>query len=207
MTAPAAAVRSGLVIALLALYSVASHLAATSGVAGYAWLAWSSLVCGVALALPWKAGLALALALIGPMPWIPVAWLLAIPPVVIYLALAVWFGRTLLPGRAPLISRLASLERGELEPVLARYTRRLTAIWTAFFVAMATLAAALALLGDGHTWSLFTNGVSYLLMGALFFGEYAYRRLRYSEFRHASLPRMIRMLVAAGRTARRAQGR
>ena len=207
MTAPAAAVRSALVIALLALYSVASHVAATSGVAGYAWLAWSSLVCGVALALPWKAGLALALALIGPMPWIPAAWLLAVPPVVIYLALAVWFGRTLLPGRVPLISRFASLERGDLEPVLARYTRRLTAIWTAFFLAMATLAAVLAVLADGHTWSLFTNGLSYLLMGVLFFGEYAYRRLRYSEFRHASLPRMIRMLVAAGRTARRAQGR
>ena len=125
----------------------------------------------------------------------------------IYLALAVWFGRTLLPGRVPLISRFASLERGDLEPVLARYTRRLTAIWTAFFLAMATLAAVLALLADGHTWSLFTNGLSYLLMGVLFFGEYAYRRLRYSEFRHASLPRMIRMLVAAGRTARRAQGR
>jgi len=207
LTAPAAAVRSVLVIALLALYSVASHVAATSGAAGYAWLAWASLVAGVALALPWKAGLTLALALIGPMPWIPVAWLLAVPPVVIYLALAVWFGRTLLPGRVPLISRFASLERGELEPVLARYTRRLTAIWTAFFLAMATLAAVLALLADGHTWSLFTNGLSYLLMGVLFFGEYAYRRLRYSEFRHASLPRMIRMLVAAGRTARRAQGR
>jgi len=205
--APWRKVRSALVIALLCLYTVASHLAATSGAAAYAWLAWSSLAAGVGLALPWKAGLALALALIGPMPWVPVAWLVAVPPVVIYLALAVWFGRTLLPGRVPLISRFASLERGELEPVLAHYTRRLTAIWTAFFVAMATLSAVLALLGDGETWSFFTNGVSYLLMGVLFFGEYVYRRLRYSEFRHASLPRMIRMLVTAGRTARRAHGR
>jgi uncharacterized membrane protein len=196
-----------LVVALLCLYTFASHVAATGGAVAYAWLAWSSLVIGVALALPWKAGLAFALAFLGPVPWLPSDALLKVPPVVIYLALAAWFGRTLLPGREPLISRFASLERGELEPVLARYTRRLTAVWTAFFVAMALLSAALALAADGETWSIFTNGVNYLLMAVLFLGEYVYRRLRYSEFRHASLPRMIRMLVGAGRGNRRAPGR
>lgn len=205
--APARRLRSVLIIALLCLYTVASHVAATGGAAAYAWLAWSSLVVGVSLALPWKAGLALAVVLLGPVPWIPTDGLVKIPPVVIYLALAVWFGRTLLPGREPLISRFASLERGVLEPVLARYTRRLTAVWAAFFIAMALLSAELALASDGETWSIFTNGVNYLLMLLLFFGEYVYRRLRYSEFRHASLPRMIRMLVSAGRSGRRAQGR
>lgn len=196
-----------LVIALLCLYTVASHVAATGGDAAYAWLAWSSLVVGVSLALPWKAGLVLAAALLGPVPWIPGAVLLKAPPVVIYLALAAWFGRTLLPGREPLISRFASLERGELEPVLARYTRRLTAIWTAFFLAMALVSAELAFAADGGTWAIFTNGLNYLLILVLFLGEYVYRRLRYSEFRHASLPRMIRMLVSAGRAGRRARGR
>jgi uncharacterized membrane protein len=196
-----------LVIALLCVYTICSHVAVTSGTAAYAWIAWSSLVTGVAVALPWKAGLALAIALIGPVPWIPVDLLLKAPPVVIYLALGAWFGRTLLPGREPLISHFASLERGQLEPVLARYTRRLTAVWTAFFVAMATVSAALAVLADGETWSFFTNGVSYGLLAVLFLGEYVYRRVRYSEFRHASLPRMIRMLVTAGRPGHRAQGR
>ncbi len=196
-----------LVVALLCLYTFASHVAATGGAVAYAWLAWSSLVTGVALALPWKAGLAFALVFLGPVPWLPADALLKVPPVVIYLALAAWFGRTLLPGREPLISGFASIERGELEPVLARYTRRLTAIWTAFFLAMALLSAALALAADGETWSIFTNGVNYLLMAVLFLGEYVYRRVRYSEFRHASLPRMIRMLVTAGRGNRRAPGR
>jgi uncharacterized membrane protein len=199
--------RSVLMIALLCVYTISSHLAATSGTAIYAWVAWSSLVTVVAVALPWKAGLALALALLGPVPWVPVEVLLKAPPVIIYLALGAWFGRTLLPGREPLISQFASLERGQLEPVLARYTRRLTAVWTAFFAAMAVLSAALALLADGETWSFFTNGLNYGLMAVLFFGEYIYRRVRYSEFRHASLPRMIRMLVTAGRPGHRAHGR
>ena len=199
--------RSVLVIALLCVYTVASHVAATGGAVAYAWLAWSSLVLGVSLALPWKAGLALAVALLGPETWSPADTLLKVPPVVIYLALAAWFGRTLLPGREPLISRFASLERGELEPVLARYTRRLTGIWTAFFLAMAVLSGGLALGADGETWSIFTNGLNYLFIAVLFFGEYVYRRVRYSEFRHASLPRMIRMLVTAGRAGRRAHGR
>jgi uncharacterized membrane protein len=205
--APWRRLRSVLVIALLCAYTAASHVAATSGAPAYAWIAWSSLVAGVALALPWRAGLAFAAVLLGPVAWIPADVLLKAPPVAIYLALGIWFGRTLLPGREPLISRFASLERGRLEPVLARYTRRLTALWSAFFVGMAIACATLAVLADGRTWSVFTNGVNYLLMAVLFFGEYVYRRLRYSAFRHASLPRMIRMLVTAGRAGPRAHGR
>ena len=199
--------RSALVLALLCAYAVLSHLAATTNGSAFAWGAWLCLAGAIALALPWKAGLAIAAALLAPLAWVPIEALLRIPPVIIYLALGAWFGRTLLPGRQPLISGLASLERGELEPELARYTRRLTAIWSAFFFVMAVLSAALAVLADAETWSLFTNGVNYLLMALLFVGEYAYRRVRYSQYRHASFPRMMRMLFTAGRTRRRAAGR
>jgi uncharacterized membrane protein len=200
-------VRNALVVALLLAYAVLTHVAATTGGGNYALLAWCSLIAAIALALPWKAGLVAAIALLAPLAWLPIEALVKVPPAIIYLALAAWFGRTLLPGRQPLISGLASLERGELEPVLARYTRRLTAMWSAFFVLMAAVSAALAVFADAETWSVFVNGVSYLLIALLFVGEYVYRRVHYSQFRHASFPRMMRMLFTAGRTQRRAEGR
>ena len=55
--------------------------------------------------------------------------------------LAMFFGRTLLPGRTSLIERIARVSEPEMPPVLCRYTWRLTAIWCAYFV----LAAALSL--------------------------------------------------------------
>lgn len=194
-------------IALLCAYAAFSHFAATRGNAAFALVSWCCLVGAIALALPWKAGVPVALALLAPLPWVPIEALLRIPPAAIYLGLAVWFGRTLLPGRQPLISGFASLERGQLEPELARYTRRLTAVWSGFFAAMALASAVSALLGDVGTWSLVTNGINYVLMALLFFGEYAYRRVRYSRYRHASLPRMIRMIFTAVRAGHRPAGR
>jgi uncharacterized membrane protein len=200
-------IRSMAVIGMLCGYALCAHFAATAGTAGLAWASWLCLVGAIALALPWKAGVPVALVLLAPLAWVPIETLLRIPPAVIYLGLAVWFGRTLLPGRQPLISGFASIERGQLDPELARYTRRLTAIWSGFFAIMAVLSGATAVLGDVHTWSLVTNGVNYVLMALLFFGEYAYRRVRYSGYRHASLPRMIGMIFTAVRARRRAADR
>jgi uncharacterized membrane protein len=205
--APLRKTRSVLVVALLLAYAVLSHVAATTGGSDLALAAWVCLVAPIALALRWSTGLPIAAALLALLAWVPTEELLKVPPVIIYLALAAWFGRTLLPGRQPIISRFASLERGELEPVLARYTRRLTVMWSAFFAVMAVTSAALALFADAESWSLFTNGLNYLLMALLFVGEYAYRRVRYSQYEHASFPRMLRMLFTAGKAGRKAAGR
>lgn len=199
--------RNALAIALLCAYALLSHFAATTGRTDLAWISWLCLAAAPAIALRWKLGVPMTAALLAPLAWMPIAELLRVPPVIIYAALAAWFGRTLLPGREPFISRFASLERGELEPELASYTRLLTVIWSAFFAGMAAVSAALAVLADAGTWSLFTNGVNYVLIAALFVGEYVYRRVRYSHYRHASFPRMMRMLFTAGRTRRRAAGR
>ena len=53
--------------------------------------------------------------------------------------LALFFGRTLLPGREPLITRIARVSDPALAPHLCRYTRRLTAVWTGYFVFAAML--------------------------------------------------------------------
>jgi uncharacterized membrane protein len=54
--------------------------------------------------------------------------------------LAAFFGRTLLSGQTPLIERIARVSDPVLAPELCRYTRRLTMIWCAYFVAASLLS-------------------------------------------------------------------
>lgn len=53
--------------------------------------------------------------------------------------LAAFFGRTLLSGQTPLIERIARVSDPVLPPELRRYTRKLTVIWCAYFVAASLL--------------------------------------------------------------------
>lgn len=124
--------------------------------------------------------------------------LLFAPPVVIPAFAAAAFGVTLRRGSEPAISRIARLERGPLPPDLARYTRALTWIWTALLLAIAVVALVLARFASLAAWSLFTNILSYLLMAALFLGEYLYRRRRFPQYRHASLATLARNIRAGG---------
>src|SRR4029434_6742381 len=93
-------------------------------------------------------------------------------PVAINLALAALFAWTLRPGVEPMIARFARRERGTLEPELRGYTRRLTVVWVAFFVAMAAIAAWLSLAGWTAAWLAFALVGNYALIAALLVGEY-----------------------------------
>lgn len=127
----------------------------------------------------------------------PLSWLPYLPPVAINLLLCWLFGRTLAPGREPLIALFARMEQGELDARLARYTRCLTGVWTGFFALMALACVALAVFAPLWLWSLFANVLNYLLAALLFVGEYAWRRLRLRRYRHASLPQLVRNIVAS----------
>jgi uncharacterized membrane protein len=122
----------------------------------------------------------------------PVEWMLFVPPIVINLALAWLFGRTLVRGRVPLIARFAILEQGTLSAELVTYTRTLTWLWTLLFIAAAAVSLALALSGHRDAWSLFTNFLNYVLVAALFLGEFVYRRLRFRNYRHHSPLQLLR---------------
>ena len=124
--------------------------------------------------------------------------LLFAPPILINAALALVFGASLRPGREPVISVFARMEQGPLPADLERYTRLLTWVWTALFAAMAAAALALALFGSLAAWSTFTNLVAYMLALALFVGEYAYRRWRYRQYRHATLFELAANVRSAG---------
>ena len=125
-----------------------------------------------------------------------------VPPVVVNLGLAAWFGVTLRAGNEPVISRFARIERGHLAPDLVAYTRRLTKVWTVFFLAMAAVSAALAALPSAALWAWFTTFGNWICVVALFLGEYVYRRRRFAHYPHASPMRVIALVRAQWRAPR-----
>ncbi|MES2069920.1 MAG: hypothetical protein V4488_06200 [Pseudomonadota bacterium] len=134
------------------------------------------------------------------------ALLLMLPPSALNAMLAWFFGRTLLGGREPIISSFARIEQASLNQSpnmalpadLVGYTRTLTKIWSALFVAMALFSALLAWSGMYTWWALFTGLISYLLMAALFLGEYLFRRLRFAHHPHAQPFQLMWFLIKSG---------
>lgn len=114
-----------------------------------------------------------------------------IPHAAIYLALLWWFGHTLLPGREPLITRLACRVHGVLQPDLQAYTRRLTFAWCIFFAAQLAISALLFQFASPGSWSFFINLMNFPLLALMFAGEYLYRVARHPGFPRASIPTAI----------------
>ena len=102
-------------------------------------------------------------------------------------ALAVLFGRTLLAGREPLVTRFARIVRGELQPAIERYTRSVTLAWTLFFIVMALIAVVLYSAAPRETWSAFVNLLTLPCVLAMFVAEYAVRRIRFPALQHSSI--------------------
>jgi len=114
----------------------------------------------------------------------------------IHLALAATFGATLRRGATPLITAAAARIHRNFTPAMRAYTRRLTALWTAYFVAMIVLSATLYLLAPWSWWSLFCNVATPLSALALFVGEYVWRGVRHPDFEPVTLAGMARAFRA-----------
>lgn len=95
-------------------------------------------------------------------------------PVIVSLTLALVFGLTLLYPPS-MIERFARRQTPTLDARGVRYTRRLTQIWISFFLVNAGIAAWTVIAGSLEQWTLYNGLVSYLLAGALFFGEWPVR--------------------------------
>lgn len=102
--------------------------------------------------------------------------LLLWPPLLIYFGLAMLFALSLLPGRRPLVTRIASLLDGELDVAALRYTRWVTAGWAVFLSLLGVTSLWLACCGTREMWSLFTNLWGYGLILLFFGAEFALRR-------------------------------
>ncbi|MDP1899800.1 MAG: hypothetical protein Q8K96_05045 [Rubrivivax sp.] len=135
--------------------------------------------CGAALAL-----IAGALALGGAEN---VQRLYVLQYVGINVAMCTVFASTLRKGSTALITRLAAHVHRDFTPALQAYTRRLTALWAAYFVVMAVASVALFAWAPWSWWSLFANLVTPAAVVALFAGEQVFRHLRHPEFERASI--------------------
>jgi uncharacterized membrane protein len=74
-----------------------------------------------------------------------------------------------------MIERFARLSCPELPLAGIQYTRRVTAVWCLFFILNGSVAAASAF-STREWWLLYNGLISYLLMGALYLGEWLVRR-------------------------------
>ncbi len=202
LSGPLRAAASGL---LLLGWVAASHLGSTGR---------GPVDLHVAVAVaPFLLALAIGLARLRPWPLRPIGWLVAaaslwalwpwlraqvallyyLQHLGFHLALAALFGASLLgPGDA-LITRLARRLHGpDLSPGHLRYTRQITAAWTAFFVLNALVSTGLFLLAPREVWSLHANVLTGPLVGAMFLIETAWRRAVLPPHERPSLAAVVR---------------
>ena len=132
--------------------------------------------------------------------WLVVAgnglYALYIPPAAIPAALFALFAGSLRADQTPLVTRIAqTMHDGPLPDDLVRHTRHVTQLWCGVCAALFASAVLLALFAAPPLWSLMTNVVHYLVLGAVFVLEYAYRRIRFRHHDHDGLLRYLRRLV------------
>lgn len=102
--------------------------------------------------------------------------LLRLYPAAVNLGMLALFGLSL-AFPPSMVERFARLGEPDLPAAAIGYTRRVTQLWCVFFVANGTAAAYTALFSSRDNWALYNGFIAYLLMGALFAGEWLYRRL------------------------------
>lgn len=103
-------------------------------------------------------------------------------PVLVNGALLAAFGFSLAAGPS-MIERMARLSEPDLPPAAVAYTRVVTQVWCGFFVVNGSIAFGTAVWASDAAWSLYNGVISYVLMGALFAGEYLVR-LRFKRASH-----------------------
>lgn len=191
------AVAAPVLTALAVAYPLVNHAGAVLG-APAAGLAWLSLVLATGFLLGSRSPVLLSLALLCVGAAVVGQFagsadlLQRVPPVIIAFALAWVFGRTLLPGQVPLISRIGERVRGELPPAVARYGHRLTVVWTVFLVLIGVECLVLGLLASPFWWSLFANFINYALIAVLLAAEYPVRLWVLRDLEHTSFADSLR---------------
>lgn len=99
-------------------------------------------------------------------------WFRLYPAVMVSVALAA-FAVSLF--RTPLVEVFARRMGESLDDRDVAYCRRVTVVWTVFL--SAHLAVTLAtVFASREVWALYNGFIAYVLMGALFLGEWLYRR-------------------------------
>lgn len=96
-------------------------------------------------------------------------------------ALLVVFGRSLARDES-FVEALARAQLGTLTEEERSYCRRVTLAWCCFFLLNGSVALVLACWGTLEAWTLYTGGVAYLGIAALFSIEFVYRQWRFRRY-------------------------
>jgi uncharacterized membrane protein len=121
--------------------------------------------------------------------------LLVLPSLAIPASLSVIFGSSLRHSSTPLVTRYAALLHPEMPAELYCYTRGVTVAWTATCALILAINSILLILGSRAAWSAFANGYSYLILGAVFALEYAFRRWHFRHIPQPTLSEYARVLT------------
>jgi uncharacterized membrane protein len=103
--------------------------------------------------------------------------LLRLYPVFVNAGLFAVFAASLAGGGPSMIEKFARLRKPDLGMHAVRYTRNVTQVWCAFFVANGAASATLALIGTRSQWALYNGVIAYILIGTLIVAELAWRHL------------------------------
>lgn len=117
------------------------------------------------------------------------------PPVLINLALLLFFARTLQTGKTPLITRFAGLFEDHLDEPLEHYTRQVTWLWVCCFALLTLESVLLALFAPQSVWSLFANILNYVFVLLVFALEYVVRIRRFAYVRRPGFFNFLRSLA------------
>jgi uncharacterized membrane protein len=110
-----------------------------------------------------------------------------------HLALAMWFGKSLLgPGDALITSMARFLDGGKLSERKQRYTRQVTMAWTAFFLLNALVSTVLFLAAPVAVWSIHANLLTGPLVATMFVGEHLVRMRVLPAHERPSLADVVR---------------
>jgi len=101
-------------------------------------------------------------------------WLLAYPVFVSLLFFSVFSFSLFHPPSV--VERLARLEDPDLPPKGVAYTRKVTLVWSVFFLTNAAMSLFTIWYEDRWLWSLYNGCISYVLMGLLMAAEMSVRR-------------------------------
>jgi uncharacterized membrane protein len=101
-------------------------------------------------------------------------FLLKLYPVAVNLGSLVLFALSLVFPPS-IVERIARIGESELSADGVLYTRLVTQVWCVFFVFNGVTAAYTACFSSREIWGLYNGFIAYLLMGALFVGEWLCR--------------------------------
>lgn len=101
------------------------------------------------------------------------------------------FGRTLLPGREPLISQISRRVNGYLNHEVVAYTRHVTIAWSLYFIAQVVVSLSLYLFAPLAAWSFFINVLNLPLLIGMLVAEKSYRTWRFPDHPNTSIFKAI----------------